>query len=528
MMEPQGRCMHMPWCLTLGVLFSLGMAGCGPAGVADTGTGNQATADDASPIAYAKVELASEEEGERAPAAAAGEDWPEFLGTRQSGISGETGLLKKWPEEGPKVLWKLKLGEGYAAPSVRGNRLVVFHRPLQGRSSGDKEVVECLAADTGKRLWIKDTPSNYEDPYGYNGGPRCAPLLTADRCYTFGAEGRLVCWNLADGEKIWERHTGQEFQVPPAFFGVGAAPILEGQRLIVMVGGHPNAGVVAFDPATGKTLWQNVGPEAFPPPPVRIQRDRPPAKLASYATPLAATIHGKRHVLCFMRPGLVSLDPETGEVNFSYWFRSPLHDSVNAARPVVVDDKIFLSAAYETGAAVLKVRADGKSYDVVWSDVDAMQTHWSTAIHDRGFVYGFSGRHEVGSSFRCIELLTGKLKWQTNEPFSDDVPDPKDGRGRTQPKYYGRGSAVLADGKFIVLGERGVLALVDADAEKFHEISRVQFPEAGYPSWAAPVLSRKRLYLSVAREMQDAFGRYAHEYHLLCLDLADRGERAGR
>jgi outer membrane protein assembly factor BamB len=452
-----------------------------------------------------------------------GEDWPEFLGSRQNGISGETGLLEKWPANGPPILWKRTIGEGYAAPSVRGNRLVLFHRPLDGRIAGDEEVVECMTADKGERLWIKKTPTEYIDPYGYNGGPRCAPLLTEDRCYTFGAEGRLACWNLVDGERIWERHTGAdpEFQIPQAFFGVGATPILEGNRLIVMLGAHPNAGVVAFDATTGKTLWKSVGPDSFPQPPVRIERrDRPPAKLTSYASPLAATIHGKRHVLCFMRPGLVSVDPESGEVNFSYWFRSQLHDSVNAARPVVVGDRIFLSAAYETGAALLKVHADGKGYDVVWRNEDAMQTHWSTSIHDDGYLYGFSGRHEVGSSFRCIEMQTGKQKWETSEPFGkNDAPDPKDGRGRNKPEYYGRGSAILAEGKFIVLGERGLLALVEANPKAFKEISRVQFPEAGYPSWAAPVLSRKRLYLNVAREVIDRSGRYYHDYHLICVEL---------
>jgi outer membrane protein assembly factor BamB len=302
-----------------------------------------------------------------------GEDWAEFLGPRQNGISGETGLLEKWPAAGPPIVWKLKIGEGYSAPSVRGNRVVLFHRPGKGAISRPEEVIECLTADAGKPLWRHAYPTEYSDPYGYNGGPRCAPLLTDDRCYTFGAEGVLTCLDLATGRQIWQHKTAEEFQVPFAFFGVGATPILEGNRLIVMIGGLPKSGVVAFDAVTGKKEWESVGTDTWPPPRVRIQRDAPPGKLASYATPLAATIHGKRHVLCFMRPGLVSLDPETGETNFSFWFRSQLHDSVNAARPVVVDDYIFLSAAYETGAALLKVHEGGKGYDVVWSDADSRE-----------------------------------------------------------------------------------------------------------------------------------------------------------
>jgi hypothetical protein len=112
------------------------------------------------------------------------------------------------------------------------------------------------------------------------------------------------------------------------------------------------------------------------------------------------------------------------------------------------------------------------------------------------------------------------LMWATKDVNADEEPDPRAGLGTTEPKYYGRGSAVLAEGKFIVQAERGVLALVELNPRKFLEISRVKYPESGYPSWVAPVLSRRRLYLNVAREKPDQFGRYGHEYHLLCLDLS--------
>ncbi|MFN0054672.1 MAG: PQQ-binding-like beta-propeller repeat protein, partial [Planctomycetales bacterium] len=449
-----------------------------------------------------------------------GEDWAEFLGPRGTGISGETGMLDKWPKEGPPVLWKKVIGEGYAAPSVRGNRLVLFHRPLTKRGlSGPEEVVECLEADTGKPVWRYAYDTDFQDPYGYNGGPRCTPLLTADRCYTFGAEGMLTCLDLEKGEKVWQRNTAREFRSPAAFFGVGSTPILVDDLLIVMVGGHPRSGMVAFDAATGKTKWEGVGPESFPNAPMRIEPDRPPVKLASYATPLPTNIHGRNLVLCLMRPGLVAVDPQTGSVQFSYWFRSPGRDSVNAARPLVIGDQVFLSAAYETGAALLKVHPEGKQVEEVWRDVDAMQNHWTTSIHHNGYIYGFSGRHQPGSTFRCIELATGKVMWQTKDDNEFDEPDPKAGLGKTPPKYYGRGSAVLCEGQFIVQGETGLLALVELNPKEFREISRVQFPELGYPCWTAPVLSRQRLYLSGARELRGG-GRYGHEYHLLCLDLA--------
>src|SRR5579872_5153217 len=156
----------------------------------------EAASDDLSSPRQPPVQVAEVPAETRAATGQRESDWPEFLGPHQNGISDETGLLEKWPTEGPRVLWKLKIGEGYSAPSIRGNRLVLFHRPLQKTFSGDEEVVECLASDTGKRLWRHGYPTDYVDPYGYNGGPRCTPLLSLDRCYTFGVDGVLTCLNL--------------------------------------------------------------------------------------------------------------------------------------------------------------------------------------------------------------------------------------------------------------------------------------------------------------------------------------------
>ena len=151
------------------------------------------------------------------------------------------------------MLWEKKIGTGYGAPSVLGNRLVLHHR------IGDEEIVECFDATDGHSLWHFGYPSQFVDPYGYNNGPRCTPLLTSNLCYTFGAEGKLTCLELQTGKLVWQRDTALDFNVPNAFFGVGSTPILESGLLLVMVGGQPNSGMVAFDPKTGKTVWESVG-----------------------------------------------------------------------------------------------------------------------------------------------------------------------------------------------------------------------------------------------------------------------------
>lgn len=448
-------------------------------------------------------------------ASVAGEDWPQFLGPRANGTSLETGLLNALPKDGPKKIWSLKIGTGYSAPSVQSNRLVLHHR------LGKEEIIECFNAATGASNWRYAYPCNYTDPYGYNNGPRCTPLLTEDRCYTFGVEGKLLCLDLATGKMVWERDTAKDFQIPEAFFGVGSTPILEGGLLIVMVGGQPNSGVVAFDPATGKTVWESVGAKNWEGQPMydwpgeRLVRWVPYEKQASYSTPVAATVHGKRTVFALTRQGLVSLEPKTGEVNFSRWFRSGVNDSVNAANPVVVDDFVFISAAYyRIGSVLLQVKPDGKSFEQVWRSPNelqgrppppeqrgtpALEIHWTTPIYHEGNLYAFSGRNEPDARFRCVELKTGRVLWDRDESWGK-------GRGK-QPDVFGRGSAIMAEGKLIVLGEGGLLGIVKVNPEKLDEVSRWQVPDLHYPCWAAPVLSRKRLYLR-------------SEDHLVCFDFS--------
>ncbi|HEV7402774.1 MAG TPA: PQQ-binding-like beta-propeller repeat protein [Chthoniobacteraceae bacterium] len=437
-------------------------------------------------------------------------DWPQFLGPTQDNVSPETGLLETLPAKGPRVVWEQALGTGYGPPSVRGDRLVVHHR------RGDQEIVQALDAATGQPGWHFEYPSHFVDPFGYNNGPRCSPLLTQDRCYTFGAEGVLLCLDLATGRQIWRRDTGADFNVPEAFFGVGSSPILEGNLLIAMVGGQPNSGVVAFDAATGKTVWENVGEKTWNGLPMlgwpgerTVQwnvNDPAYNKQASYCTPVAATIHGRRHILCCTRQGLVSLDPATGAARFSYWFRSRADSSVNAMTPVVSGDTVFISSAYfKSGSVLLRVHPDGLGVDEVWRGLQ-LEMHWSRPVLADGRLYAFSGRNEPDARFRCVRLADGKLEWDRDEGWPNGG-HAKLAAGEPAPNVFGRGSAILADGKIIALGEAGLLGLFKPNPEKLEEIARWQVPQMRYPCWAGPVLAHKRLFLR-SEEM------------LVCLDFA--------
>ncbi len=445
-----------------------------------------------------------------------GEDWPCFLGSKGTGECSEAQWLKTWPEGGPSIAWQQRIGTGYSAPSVMGNRLIMFHRPR-----GD-DIISCVRADNGEPLWKFSYPSEYADRYGYNNGPRCTPLLTKNRVYTLNPEGKLFCLDLVLGKQVWARDCSKDFRIPDDenFFGVGCTPILEGNLLIVLVGAQPNSGVVAFNAETGDIVWQNVGKKTWDGAEMgesgRTYRWTGRESIYSYSTPLAATIHGRRHILCFLRHGLVSLDPKDGSVSFKYWFRPRVKDSVNAARPVVIGDKIFLSAAYELGSVLLQVQPSGQEVNVVWQESENMLTHWSTAIPVGGFLYGFSGRHEYEGELRCLDLKTGEVRWKTPDFQGDPTKmirspitgEIKDASGKV---IFGRGSMIQLGDRFLVLGEWGTLALVKINPEKFEELGRMSVPGIKYPAWAAPVLSRGRVYLR-------------SETHLVCLDLAANGE----
>ena len=448
-----------------------------------------------------------------------GEDWPRLLGPRGDGTSTETGLVSSFPETGPPRVFSLEIGTGYAAPSVRGKMVVLHHR------LGGEEIIDAMERNTGKLIWRHKYPTSYIDPYGYNNGPRCTPLLTKDRVFTYGAEGQLYCLELETGKVVWHRDTARDWKVPQAFFGVGSTPIIEGDKLIVMIGGQPNSGMAALEVKTGKTVWESVGQGNWEGVTTYGWRAEIPyrwkgyEKLASYASPVATTIHGRRHLLCFMRQGLCSVDPANGKVLFSRWFQSMVGDSVNAMNPVVLNDMILISGAYyRVGAMVLQVKPDGKSIAEVWKDpkrhpldpndrdpstgrwkTPALEIHWMTPVLHDGHVYAFSGRNEPDATFRCVEFRTGKVKWNREERW-------RKGRSK-QPDVYGRGSLIMADGKLIALGEGGLLGIFKVDAKKDQELARWQVPELHYPCWAAPVLSDKKVYLR-------------SEDRLVCLDLA--------
>ncbi len=424
-----------------------------------------------------------------------GSDWPGFLGPFANSVSPEKGIISPWPKEGLRIVWQKQLGTGYGMPSISRGRLYQFDR------HGNQARLSCLKSETGEFLWKFEYPTDYEDFYNYNNGPRCCPVVDGDRVYIYGAEGMLHCVRAVDGKLLWKVDSMTRFGVVPNFFGVGSTPVVEGNLLIVQVGGSPkgderfptlelkgnNSGVVAFDKLTGQVKYQVTD------------------ELASYASPVLSTIGGRRWCFVFARGGLIGLEPASGKVDFHYPWHANTLESVNGSNPVVVDDQVFISETYGPGSALLKVKPGG--YEVVWKDSaqerrKRMQCHWSTPIYHEGYLYGCSGRHKSNGELRCIEWATGKVMW-------------------SQPDLL-RTSLLMVDGHFICLAEDGQLLLLKVNPQKYDEVSRLEVRGGANghwlleePCWAAPILSHGLLYVR---------GRD----RLVCLELIPENRPSGK
>jgi outer membrane protein assembly factor BamB len=372
------------------------------------------------------------------------EDWPQILGPTRNGVYAGPPIARTLPKSGPPLVWKREVGAGFAGPAVSAGRLVLFHRVAA------RETIEAMDAATGKTIWTVDYPTAYRDDFGFDEGPRAIPLIAGGRVFTHGADGMLQALDFASGNKLWAVDTRRDFSVAKGYFGAASSPVVDGDRLLLNVGGR-NAGIVAFDVATGKTVWTATSDEA------------------SYSSAVVAEIAGQRTAVFFTRTGLVALDPDNGAVRYQHRWRARVAASVNAATPLVIDDRIFLSASYGTGATLLQI-AKG-AVKPVWAGDESLSNHYSTSIHREGYLYGFEGRQEFGQSLRCIELATGKVMWNV------------DG--------FGAGTLLIAGDLLVITRESGELVIAPASPKAFQPAARAQLMPGivrAYPALSAGTL----------------------------------------
>ena len=389
-----------------------------------------------------------------------GGDWPQFLGAYRNGhTKGET-LLAEFPGNEPKIIWKHKVGSGFAGPVVSGGKAFIFHR------QGNKAILDALSTGDGKTQWTFEYHTDYNDDFGFDNGPRAVPLIHEEKVYLLGAEGTVHCINAKTGTCIWSFDLRQQLNSQKGFFGRACSPLIIEDSLILQAGGK-SAGIIGLDIQTGKLKWKATDHEA------------------GYASPVVATIDGQKIAVCFTREGIVCLNPSNGRIIVEHAHRSSMHASVNAATPVMVaNDRVFISACYGVGATLWKIIPGENKLDPIWKTNQKLDCHYATPVHFNGHLIGFHGRQETGTELRCIDSLTGDIKWQSGRMAA--------------------GSVTLAGKTLIIVTERGELILAKASENSFKPAARGQI--LGADTRAMPALSNGHLF---ARDKR----------HLVCVQI---------
>jgi outer membrane protein assembly factor BamB len=387
-----------------------------------------------------------------AGSAAFAADWPAWRGADRTAVSPETGLLKEWPKDGPKLAWKATgLGAGYSSPSVVGDRIYIM-----GTRGGD-EFALTLDAE-GKPVWeakvgriAKEGPPSYP-------GPRSTPTVEGDRVYVLGSAGDLVCLDTT-GKEVWRKSFVKDFDGKPGRWAFSESPLIDGDVLVCTPGGE-KASLAALNKKTGEVIWTASVPEGGE---------------AAYSSPIAAEAGGQKEYMTFLRNGMASVSAKDGKF---LWLFGQTPTTTNCPTPIVRDGLVFESHAgpQGSGCALLRLTPDDPGYKEVYAKKKVLDNHHGGVVLVGDYLYGTNGAALPLAALACVDFKTGEEKW-TN-------------------KSVGKGSIAAADGRLYVRGEMGAVALVDASPDGYKERGRFDQPDRSKrPAWPHPVIAHGKLYL---------------------------------
>jgi len=393
-------------------------------------------------------------------------DWYQWRGPTRDSISTETGLLKAWPADGPKLLWKLEgMGMGYTTPSIADGKIFTMG------DRGESQFLIVYDLETRKELWATKVGSKHRD------GPRCTPAYDGQRVFVLGTDGRLVCCNTADGKIIWQKDMSRDFGGKMmSGWRWSESPLVDGDRLICTPGGK-RAGMVALNKVNGEVIWKSVLGE---------MGDKGKDG-AGYSSVVISNGAGVKQYVQLAGRGVFGVDAETGKFLWSY--NRVANGVANITTPIATGDYVFASSSYNTGSVLLKLsKAAGgvKATEVWWLGSDEFENHHGGVILKDGHFYG--GTKKNGGKPTCVELATGKVVWQENTPAR------------------GSSAYLWADGHFIIRYDSGLVTLVKASPSGYKIVSKFTPPTGKGPAWPHPVVHGGRLYLR-------------HGDFLLCYDL---------
>ncbi len=374
------------------------------------------------------------------PAAVPAADWPQFRGPKADGFAPEKRINKEWNTRPPKELWKVPLVDnGFAGPVVaRGKVYILDHQ------AGEDTVI-ALDLRTGKDVWRYTYKDGGETDRGY---AHSSPAVERDRVYTLSRMGLLHCLDTKNGRPLWSRNIIADFGGKLPRWQMAMSPLIDGDHLIVVPGG-PKAAVAALDKKTGKTIWQGG-----------------PSEIAGYATPVIASILGKRQYVVLTGFSVLGVDPETGKTLWQQAWTNKAE--VNAAAPIIMGNQIFVTSGYGRGGILLEVTPEGPK--VLWDNREIM-SHFSSPILHEGYIYSTS---DPAGNLVCLDPKAGKAVWK-------------------QPGFE-KGPITAVDGVLIALdGKTGAAVMVNLSPAGYQEIGR--FTPLGGQSWAAPVIADGNLIL---------------------------------
>jgi outer membrane protein assembly factor BamB len=373
--------------------------------------------------------------------------WPGWGGPKRDFVVAVSGLASHWSEQGPKKVWTRPLGEGYSMIAAENGRLFTSYR------EGEEEIIVALDAETGETVWEHQYPA--AKPEGVDGqfglGPAATPTIHEGRVYSLGRAGRLVCLDAQTGKSIWSHDLVKDFSAKPPHFGFSASPLVYGTHLIAMVGGK-EAGVMAFDLATGSVAWRTHDFENL------------------YASPSLIRVDGEDQIAAIVDREVVGLSPKNGEILWRHPFENQW--KTNVCSPIWCDGTLFVSSGGDAGSRGLKLSRSGGTTKVeeAWSSKKMAVGGHSNAVRVGDYVYGSSGSSPM---IAAVNVKTGELAWRK--------------RG------FSNATVLYADGKLIVLDEDGNLALTVPQKDDLKIESKVEILKK--QAWTAPTLIGKRMYL---------------------------------
>jgi outer membrane protein assembly factor BamB len=410
-----------------------------------------------------------------------GDDWPQWGGPQRDLVWREMGLVQSLPEgELPRV-WAMPIRSGYAGPAVADGRVFVTDRVAED----DLERVWCFDAKSGREIWKHE----YKAPYtiSYPLGPRATPTVDGDRVYTLGAEGHLFCLTAASGDVVWQKELQADFGTKLPIWGMAAAPLVDGDQLIVLAGGAGGALVVSLDKHTGREIWR--------------QLEDPDV---GYAPPVIFEFGGQRQLIAWHPRAVSALDPANGEVLWEAPFA--VKSQLCIATPRQLGNRLFVAAFYD-GPLMIDVGADGRSPQVLWRGAagnteiknDSLHPIMCTPLVTEERIYGVGSYGEL----RCLETATGRMMWETHDAT---------GQGRWWHAFIVPHGQMNGDRVFLH-NEQGDLIIAQLKPDGYHELSRAKMIEP-----TQPIQRRMTVWSHPAFAMRSVFAR--NDKEIICVNLA--------